>query len=225
MRILVHFYNPAEQAVLCRCLQTWIELSCVSMDITTGEPMDFAAPPAILFWDLDGPDLPPILPPDSPQALFLCSRDPQRAIDSYAFHPAGFLTKPVSMDRLWDALLRCAPLWFPALQRLELLNGRIKIGIPFQNLMWLEGTRRGCLVHASHHTISAREPLYQLEHRLPSAVFARCQRSFVVNLSYIREIRGTSLFLNDGTELSMGRGTKSQVLEAYRHFCRRRHGI
>lgn len=222
--ILVHFHAPEEQAALCGMLRDWMELSCVSMDILPVRGNAVPLTSAIIFWDLDSPIPPPPVHHVQDCALFLCSRDPQRAIDSYSFHPAGFLTKPISRDHLWNAMHRCADFWFSSLLRLEVLSDRVKIGIPFRNLIWVEGTRRGCLIHTSHQSITAREPLYQLEQRLPEAVFTRCQRSFLVNLTHVREISGGSLFLNDGTELSLGRGNKAQVLESYRLFCRRRHG-
>lgn len=222
--ILIHFQNPAERADLCRTLRTWMELSCVSMDIETGERAGAPHAPAIIFWDLDGSSPPPMVRQGQACALFLCSQDPQRAIGSYSFHPTGFLTKPVTMDQLWRAMLRCTRFWFAALTRLEIFCDRVKIGIPFHNLIWAEGTRRGCMVHTSHQSISAREPLYRLEQRLPETIFTRCQRSFVVNLGYVREIVGNSLFLMNGTEISLGRGNKSSVQEAYRRFRRLRYG-
>lgn len=224
VHILVNFSDLAERNAFCGMLQIWMELTCVSMDIVTTKA---AVPPpahAIVFWDLDGPDPPPPVGQGPDCALFLCSRDPQRAIDSYAFHPTGFLTKPVSMDQLWNAMLRCSGLWFASLMRLELYSDRVKVGVPFKNLIWAEGTRRGCMLHTSHQSIVTREPLYRLEQRLPQVIFARCQRSFVVNLTHVREITGNSLFLCDGTEISLGRGNKPGVLQAYQQFCRLRYG-
>ena len=221
--LLVHFHDPAEREALLGMLHGWMELFCVSMEVDVWEASELPPAPSILFWDLDGPGTPPDRCGETDCALFLCSRDPQRAIDSYSFHPDGFLTKPISMNHLWNAMLRCSSLWFSSLRRLEVLSDRVRIGIPFKNLLWIEGTRRGCLIHTSHHSISVREPLYRLEQRLPS-VFTRCQRSFVVNLSHVREVSGNSLFLGDGTEISLGRANKASVLEAYRHFCRLRYG-
>ena len=104
MHIFVHFPNPIERADLCRTIRTWMELSCVSINIVTTETANIGQAPMIVFWDLDSPASPPTLP-ESSCALFLCSRDPQRAIDSYSFHPTGFLTKPISVNKLWEAML------------------------------------------------------------------------------------------------------------------------
>ena len=144
MHILVHLHDPAEQAALCALLQTWATFSCVSLQIVTQEPADCPGP-AILFWDLDGPAPPVLQRPDC--ALILCSRDPRQAIGSYCFHPAGFLTKPITADCLWAVMNRCAGLWYDALQRLEVLNGRDKFPLPIHDLVWAEGVRRGCLLH------------------------------------------------------------------------------
>ena len=100
----------------------------------------------------------------------------------------------------------------------------MNIGVPFKNVIWVEGTRRGCMVHTANQSVSAREPLYRLEERLPETVFTRCQRSFVVNLTHVREIAGNSLFLSDGTEISLGRGIKAGVLEAYQRYRSLRYG-
>ena len=224
MYIQVNFPDPAERAQLCAMLRTWRELSCVSLDIRAAQKSLVPREPAIVFWDLDGPEEPPAAWQSLEYALFLCSGDPQRAIDSYLFHPTGFLLKPISMEQLWRAMLRCARLWFSSLTRLEVFSDRVRIGIPLKNLIWVEGARRGCLLHTSHQSIPVRDALYQLEQRLPHVIFTRCQRSFVVNLTHVREVAGTSLFLADGTEVSMGRGDKAAVLDAYRRFRRLRYG-
>ena len=225
IHIYLYCHDLSQQSHLCRMLQVWMELSCVEARLVcVGQPIDSLSGPAILFWDLDGPIPPPTLPSGSDCALFLLSGDPQRAIDSYCYHPTGFLTKPVSMDALWNAMLRCADLWFSSLMRLVVLRERVRIAIPFQNLIWAEGTRRGCLLHTSHQSIAAREPLYKLEQRLPRTVFTRCQRSFLVNLNHVREFHGTCLLLSDGTQVSLGRGNRTDVQQAYLHFRRLRSG-
>ena len=224
MYILVKFSDPTERAALCAMLRTWMDLSCVSLELVTSEAAVAPHAQVIVFWDLDSPEVPPSAWQRPGCALFLCSRDSRRAIDSYSFHPTGFLEKPVAMEQLWRAMHRCARLWFAALSRLEVFSDRVRIGIPLRNLIWVEGARRGCLLHTSHQTLAVRDPLYRLEQRLPQVVFTRCQRSFVVNLTHVREIAGNCLLLADGTQISIGRGDKVSVVGAYRQFRRLRYG-
>ena len=119
---------------------------------------------------------------------------------------------------------RCAGLWYDALQRLEVLNGRDKFPLPIHDLVWAEGVRRGCLLHTVRQPVTTREPLYRLEEALPGSVFLRCQRSFLVNVTYVRQIAGSCLVLQDGTEVSLGRKNRAGVLAAYRQYHLLRHG-
>lgn len=218
MSIFVYFPDHTERESLCTKLQLWRELSCVSIELICDGAIDHCFSSRIIFWDLDSSDPPPQFQTRE-YALFLCSRDPQRAIDSYLFHPTDFLPKPISMDRLWHAMLRCSSLWFPSLLRLEIISERVRVGIPYQNLLWAEGTRRGCVLHTTHQSIPSREPLYRLEQRLPERIFIRCQRSFLVNLLHVHQLTGSYLYLSDGTQISLGRGNKAEVRELYRQFC------
>ena len=59
MYIQVNFPDPAERAQLCAMLRTWRELSCVSLDIRAAQKSLVPREPAIVFWDLDGPEEPP----------------------------------------------------------------------------------------------------------------------------------------------------------------------
>lgn len=223
VHILVNFPDPAERDALYGMLRIWMELSCASVDIVTAEGAEAPPPHSIVFWDLDSSELLPSNCQCPGCALFLCSRDPHRAIGSYSFHPTGFLIKPVSMEHLWGAMRRCSRMWFSSLMRLEVFHDRIKIGIPFQNLLWVEGTRRGCLIHTSHQVVASREPLYRLEQQLPGRIFTRCQRSFVINLIHVREAVGNLLLLSNGAEIPIGRGNKAAVMDAYHRFCQLRY--
>ena len=102
--------------------------------------------------------------------------------------------------------------------RLEVSSDRAKIGIPFRDLICVEGARRGCIIHTSHQVIASREPLYRLEQQLPGSIFMRCQRSFVINLIHVREAVGNLLRLSNGTEIPIGRGNKAAVMDAYRRL-------
>ena len=197
-------------------LRAWLVLSCASAEVVRWDGTGGALGESdILFWDLDGEEVPPAV---GSGALFLCSADPRKAIDSYAHHPLGFLQKPVQMDALERALDRCIRLWWPCLERVALLCERVRMKLPLCQLLWVESGRRGCVLHSSMDSFFVREPLSELEQRMPKEVFVRCQRSYLVNLNHVGKVRGAQITMSDGTEIPLGRGSKGAFLEAWKHF-------
>ena len=125
MHFTVYMEDPAERAALFRMLEIWRDLTCSCVEFSSWDPEERPEPGGILFWDLDGR-----LPPasiDGAYALFLCSSSSSAAIASYSLHPAGFLRKPIGMEKLWAALHRCIKLWWDSLERLEITSDRCRV--------------------------------------------------------------------------------------------------
>lgn len=222
MHFTVYMEDPAERAALFRMLEIWRDLTCSCVEFSSWDPEERPEPGGILFWDLDGR-----LPPasiDGAYALFLCSSSSSAAIASYSLHPAGFLRKPIGMEKLWAALHRCIKLWWDSLERLEILSDRLRVRLPLCDLIWAEGARRGCLVHSSQECIVNCETLSSLEARLPKGLFFRCQRSFLINLTHVRQLDSQGLLMSDGTLIPMNRGSRKPISDAYRQLRLRMEG-
>ena len=134
------------------------------------------------------------------------------------------LPPPGMVSSASTALRRCAKLWWDSLERLEILSDRLRVRLPLCDLIWAEGARRGCLVHSSQECIVNCETLSALEARLPSGLFFRCQRSFLVNLTHVRQLDSQGLLMSDGTLIPMNRGSRKPISEAYRQLRLRMEG-
>ena len=222
MQIQIHMSSPQEHADLLQMLESWCELTCVSIplsDWTAGA----RAEPGILLWDLDAGPL-----PDVPEAcrLILCSSCPNAAIPSYSLHPVGFLKKPIRMRELSAALLRCRDLWWDSLNRIEIFSDRCRLWFPISSLIWAEGERRGCLIHGFQVCLLSRESLAALAQQLPQALFLRCHRSFLVNLCHIRALDAEGLHMADGATIPLSRSNLRTARRTYDRFCQwRESGI
>ena len=217
MRFLIHMSTSEEAGSLARMLRLWTWSTCADMETELWSPG--AAAPAVLFWDLDTQLPPPQLPDDS-SALLVCSSNAQAAIHSYSHHPDGFLHKPIRQRDLHAALRRCAKVWWDSLERLEILSDRLRVRLPLCDLVWAEGARRGCLVHSSQECIADQETLSTLAQRLPSELFLRCQRSFLVNLTHVQSLDGQGLHMSDGTVIPLSRNIRGRASAAYQRLCR-----
>lgn len=218
MHFTVYMEDPAERAALFRMLEIWRDLTCSCVEFSSWDPEERPEPGGILFWDLDGR-----LPPasiDGAYALFLCSSSSSAAIASYSLHPAGFLRKPIGMEKLWAALHRCIKLWWDSLERLEILSDRLRVRLPLCDLIWAEGARRGCLVHSSQECIVNCETLSALEARLPKGLFFRCQRSFLVNLTHVQALDSQGLHMSDGAVIPLSRNSRGAAVQAYQRVRR-----
>ena len=68
------------------------------------------------------------------------------------------------------------------------------------------------------------ESLSALEARLPGVLFFRCQRSFLINLTHVRQLDSQGLLMSDGTLIPMNRGSRKPISEAYRQLRLRMEG-
>jgi DNA-binding LytR/AlgR family response regulator len=154
-------------------------------------------------------------------ALLFCSSSPHAAIDSYAFHPSGFLSKPVSAADLERPLARCFPHWKRALRWLEVFSDRSRVHIPMCNLIWAEACGRSCVLHVPQRTLPAGISLMGLTWLLPDKSFLRCQKSFLVNLCRIQSTDGRFFQMSEGSPVPIGRDCRGTALSAYALFQKR----
>ena len=48
--------------------------------------------------------------------------------------------------------------------------------------------------------------------------FFRCQRSFLINLTHVRQLDSQGLLMSDGTLIPMNRGSRKPISDAYRQL-------
>ncbi len=207
----------------CRSVMTvWSDIMCVDVVITAHSFRDMLpdrTQPGILFADADGLTgiqgmklLESVR--DTYAALFICSADSRKAIDCYGLRPAGFIPKPISAAVVDRNMNRCISQWQPSLQWLELMENRSRIRIPVCEILWIEATGRGCAVHTLRREIQAGESITKLNSILPEHLFVRSHRSFLANLRFVRDMDGRNLFLEDGSPVPVGRGSRNEVVAA-----------
>jgi DNA-binding LytR/AlgR family response regulator len=92
--------------------------------------------------------------------------------------------------------------------------------IPFDDIIYLEGNINYTLIHLYNGKIrlSPRTLLYHIQHSLNDS-FIRIHRAYIVNKKHIKDSEisdikhVTSLFLKDGTQLSVSRRKRNNLSE------------
>lgn len=218
MRVILVDDDPLARRSLRRLLADDGEVSIVGEFANAHQALEGVArlaPDAILV-DVempgqDGFELVKAMPrEDRPYVVFVTAHD-RYALDAFASHAVDYVLKPVSRDRLREAIRRAraqrdderlaswarrwhpqdgaAPPLAPYLAELLVRIGSRAIVIPVPELEWIEADSYYARLHTGGRSYLLREPLQRLEQRLNPADFLRVHRSAIVNLNRVREIR------------------------------------
>jgi DNA-binding LytR/AlgR family response regulator len=112
--------------------------------------------------------------------------------------------KPVSTKKLFEVLDK-------AQKNLNKSEKSLFIGIdgemhriPFSEIRFVEAQGHYVLIQSTSCTYKTKMNLSDIQKTLDDGFF-RCQRSFIVNIKYIRKITRTAIILDDLAELPLSR--------------------
>lgn len=155
---------------------------------------------------------------DHSVALVFVTSLARYAAKGYAVDAMDFLLKPVSYSNfsvtVQRALLRCRHGHQPDLL-INLSDGVYRISA--SRIKYIEVSNHTLIYHTTEGNFSSPGNLRDVEERLSSAQFIRCNRCYLVNLAFARAVRGYTLVL-DMDELQISRPKRAAVLEALNNY-------
>ena len=137
--------------------------------------------------------------------------------DGYAVRPIQYLFKPVERSELADALSADLRLHHTP----ETVSIHTKTGVsslPLRGLRYIESQDHMAVAYLPEGARSYRINLSELERLLPSRLFCRCHRGFLVNMKHIAVIDRRGVLLDDGTLIPVGRSYYERAQERFVHY-------
>jgi two-component system, LytTR family, response regulator len=188
---------------------------------------------------LDGFGVLRMLEGDPPPAVVFVTAFDRYAVSAFEVHAVDYLLKPVSPERLKEALERSKASLQKrssedtAAQLLALLkevrhypdwlliktDGRSHF-VRVRDIDWIESKRNNVLLHVGSASYLYHDTTTGIEGKLDPARFLRIHRSTIVNIERIKELHpwfngDYSVTLKDGSKLTMSNSYK-QKLKAFR---------
>jgi two-component system LytT family response regulator len=188
---------------------------------------------------LDGFGVLRMLEGDPPPAVVFVTAFDRYAVSAFEVHAVDYLLKPVSPERLTEALERSKAALQKrssedtAAQLLALLkevrrypdwlliktDGRSHF-VRVRDIDWIESKRNNVLLHVGSASYLYHDTTTGIEGKLDPSRFLRIHRSTIVNIERIKELHpwfngDYSVTLKDGSKLTMSNGYK-QKLKAFR---------
>lgn len=227
MRALIIDDEPVARLEMRRLLKAHPEIDVVGEAEDTTAALELVAnlKPDLLFLDIQMPgangfDLLGAIPTAVPHIIF-CTAYDEHALRAFEVNATDYLLKPVDPERLSQALLRIGPKTGssaggpseePLLEtdRVLLKNESRSWFAQVRSIFLLSADGNYTHVHFDNHKVLLNRSLLSLERRLPKSLFFRANRSQIVNLKAVIEVKesyngGMLLTLAGGLEISISR--------------------
>lgn len=163
-----------------------------------------------------------------PPKVIITTAFSQYALDGFELDVVDYLMKPVTFERFFKAVNKYfqSGLFEPV--ELEGENGIEKnafiyvkenkkiIKIYLNEIHFIEGLNEYIRIHTDNRRVVVKSSLHHIENRLPSELFIRIHKSYIVSIPRIRAFNATTIEL-ENTKLRIGRNYKNQVFSALQY--------
>jgi DNA-binding LytR/AlgR family response regulator len=136
--------------------------------------------------------------------------------EGYEVAALHYLMKPVGAEKLWQVFNRAAEKLRKDEQVLTLEIGGEMVRIPIYQIRYIDVYGNYATIHGREN-YKVRKTLGELASLLDER-FYRAGRSVIVNLTCIRRVTKTDIYLNDGSSLPLPRGAYEGVNQAIIHL-------
>lgn len=174
-------------------------------------------PVDLLFLDINLPRLSGIsflkALPHHP-AVILTTAYEEYALQGYELDVVDYLLKPFSFERFLRAVAKVlqAPGRDAADTHLTVRADRKTYRLPCADILYIESTGDYVTIHTADQKITAYNTLKGLQEKLPSDLFLRIHKSYIISLAQLEYLEGNTVTVG-GTHLPIGTTYQQTVKE------------
>ncbi len=135
---------------------------------------------------------------------------PDFIAEGYEVDALHYLIKPVVPAKLFSVLDKAVTNLAKVEKHLRVTYDRRTDFIPLSKIYYIEAQRQYVLIHAEDGEYRMKTSLAETKGALDEYFF-QCQRSFLVNLRYVAQVKNNCVILKNGIEVPIGRGMAEKV--------------
>lgn len=140
------------------------------------------------------------------------------ALDGYRVSALRYLQKPVQIDILKEAILEAYGSKKNKQENLSFQVGDRFYKVNLDDIIYLESSMRDTEVVTKNDRIVVHNKFSDMEKKLPENRFCRCHRSYIINLSEVKDIARYRFLTKNGIEIPISQIQYQDVKNAYKKF-------
>lgn len=154
---------------------------------------------------------------DNRVILIFISFFDQYCKEMISVQPFAFLDKPVSEEQLEPVIRRALKVLGEKDEIFEYTYKKVSHKILLRKIRYFESDKREINIHSTDGIYSFYKKLDEVEVQLEKTdvKFLRINKSYLVNMNYVKEFRYEKVVMDDGKEMRIGPRYKDKVRESY----------
>lgn len=161
----------------------------------------------------------------NPPKVIITTAYSQYALDGFELDVVDYLMKPVTFERFFKAINKYYAAKSQQIISLENENSfddhafiyvkenKKIIKIYLKEIHFIEGLNEYIRIHTDNRRVVVKSSLQAIEKKLPSELFIRVHKSYIVSIPRIRAFNATTIEL-ENAKVRIGRNYKNQVFSA-----------
>ena len=139
--------------------------------------------------------------------IIIISPDDKDALKAFEFNIVDYLLKPVAFSRFCKAVDKAVRYYANKevsnsdANEIFIKKGSSLVKLKFKDIIYIEALENYVTLNTKNEKFTIHFTMKALEYQLPSDIFIRVHRSFIVNISLIKTIKDNSLDLIIGNDL------------------------
>lgn len=167
----------------------------------------------------------------NPPLVIFTTAYSEYALDGFELNAVDYLLKPISFDRFMKAVKRAEELHelqnqkdeIPEKDEIEtgtdfifVKSDKKLVRVKYEDIIYIEGLKDYVIIRMEKGRVITLQTMKSLETKLPSKIFKRVHRSYIVNLDKIQAVLGNMIEViekNDTKHLPVGKNYREELLK------------
>ena len=212
--------EPSSQDILETFIKRVEYLELIAIFSSAVEAMSFLKEQAIdlMFLDINMPELSGLTfykSLQNPPKVIFATAYTEHAVEGFELSAVDYLLKPFSFERFLKAIAKVNPVIEKPTEHMLIKADKRLHQVKIDEIKYLESIGDYVKVHLLDSTLITYTTLKKIHQELPSSVFLKVHKSYIVNTNRIEYVEGNMIHIADN-EIPIGASYKEDFQEKWR---------